>query len=133
MPTTENLVPELESACDQLLWRSEADYPFEVAVLASGQKTAEPIDELLSQYPADTPVKTVSLDDFFGQSIVERAWFDSRELELVQRYRNLRDLLETTLDNLQVYRIGDVEIDVYLLGTTEDHGVIGVKTKVVET
>ena len=29
--------------------------------------------------------------------------------------------------------MGTVEIDVYLLGTTEDNQVIGVKTKIVET
>ncbi|MEO0868546.1 MAG: nuclease A inhibitor family protein, partial [Cyanobacteria bacterium J06642_11] len=98
MPTTHDLVPELEAACDKLLWRSEADSPFEVVVLSSQHKPAL-IDQLLSDYPVDTPVRIVSLDDFFGQSIVERAWFDSRELELVRRYRSLRDLLETTLEN----------------------------------
>ncbi|MEM6251863.1 MAG: nuclease A inhibitor family protein [Cyanobacteria bacterium P01_D01_bin.156] len=132
MPTTQDLVPELEAACDKLLWRSEADYPFEVIVLSSQHQPAL-IDQLLKAYPADTSVRIVSLDDFFGQSIVERAWFDSREIDLVQRYRNLRDLLETTLACPRVYRIGSVEIDVYLLGTTEDNQVIGVKTKIVET
>ncbi|MBE9067133.1 nuclease, partial [Leptolyngbya cf. ectocarpi LEGE 11479] len=67
------------------------------------------------------------------QATVARAWFDSRELILVERYRNLRDLLETTLEDLQVYRIGTVEIDVYLLGKTEDDQIIGVKTTIVET
>lgn len=132
MPTTQDLLPELKAACDNLLWRSETDYPFEVAVLP-GEHQRPSVDSLLSAYPAHTPVSVVSLDDFFGQATVERAWFDSRELTLVERYRNLRDLLETTLENLQVYRIGSVEMDVYLLGNTEDDQVIGVKTKVVET
>ncbi|MEA5466338.1 nuclease A inhibitor family protein [Leptothoe sp. PORK10 BA2] len=132
MPTIQDLLPELEAACDQLLWRSEADYPFEVAILPSDQQPPS-VDGLLGSYPDNTPVAIVSLDDFFGQSTVERSWFDSRELTLVERYRNLRDLLETTLENLQVYRIGTVEVDVYLLGQTEDDQVIGVKTKIVET
>lgn len=132
MPTTQDLIPELEAACKGLLWRSETDHPFEVAVLSANEQLPK-IDQLLKNYPGDTPVATVSLDDFFGQATLERAWFDSRELTLVKRYRNLRDLLETTLENLQVYRIGDVEIDIYLIGETEDKQVIGVKTKVVET
>ncbi|MBT9317882.1 nuclease A inhibitor family protein [Leptothoe spongobia] len=132
MPITQDLLPELEAACDNLLWRSETDYPFEVAVLPVDQQIAS-VDSLINSYPDNTPVAIVSLDDFFGQSIVERAWFDSRELRLVERYRNLRDLLETTLENLQVYRIGSVEMDVYLLGKTEDNQVVGVKTKIVET
>ena len=132
MPTTQDLLPELEAACDNLLWRSETDYPFEIAVLPA-DRTVAGAEELLKSYPADTPINVISLDDFFGQATTERAWLDSRELNLVRRYRNLRDLLETTLENLKVYRIGDVEIDVYLLGITEDEQVIGVKTKVVET
>ncbi len=132
MPTTQDLIPELQAACEGLLWRSETDYPFEVAVLSANEQLLN-IDRLLKNYPDDTPVATVSLDDFFGQAIIERAWLDSRELTLVQRYRNLRDLLETTLANLQVYRIGSVEIDVYLIGETEDKQIIGVKTKIVET
>ncbi|NEQ51779.1 MAG: nuclease [Leptolyngbya sp. SIO3F4] len=132
MPTIQDLLPELETACDKLLWRSETDSPFEVAILAAEQQLFS-LDSLLKNYPDNTPVNVISLDDFFGQSTVERAWFDSRELSLVQRYRNLRDLLETTLENLQVYRIGSVEIDVYLLGKTEDDQIIGVKTKIVET
>ncbi|MEM7795079.1 MAG: nuclease A inhibitor family protein [Cyanobacteria bacterium P01_C01_bin.118] len=129
MPKTQDLLPELKAACNELLWRSETDCPFEVAVLPEGQQPSV----LLSNYPANTPLAVVSLDDFFGQSTVERSWFDSRELTLVERYRNLRDLIETTLEDPQVYRIGSVEMDVYLLGTTEDNQIIGVKTKVVET
>lgn len=132
MPTIQDLVPELEAACDKLLWRSETDYPFEVAILPVDQQSPS-VDVLLGGYPENTPVAIVSLDEFFGQSTLERSWFDSRELTLVERYRNLRDLLETTLENLQVYRIGRVEMDVYLLGQTEDDQVIGVKTKIVET
>ncbi|MEM1251406.1 MAG: nuclease A inhibitor family protein [Cyanobacteria bacterium P01_H01_bin.21] len=131
MPTTQDLLPELEAACEDLLWRSETDYPFEVVVLTAKAHNVQAV--IKEDYPGDTPMVLISLDDFFGQSIQERAWFDSRELALVQRYRNLRDLLEATLENLQVYRIGRVEIDVYLVGETEDQQVVGVKTKIVET
>ena len=134
MPTSQDLLPELESACENLLWRSEADYPFEVVVLLLDQQSFT-VKTLLDNgdYPDNTPVTVVSLDDFFKQALVERAWFDSRELKRVERYRNLRDLLETTLENLQVYRIGTVDIDVYLLGGTEDNQMMGVKTQTVET
>lgn len=133
MPTTQDLIPELEAACKDLLWRSEADYSFEVATLPITKQPLSIDRQLLAIYPDNTPVAIISLEQFFAQATVERSWFDSHELTLVQRYRNLRDLLETTLENLQVYRIGSVEIDVYLLGKTEDDRVIGVKTKVVET
>ena len=131
MPTTQDLLPELEAACKDLLWRSEADFPFEVVVLTAKAHTVLAV--LKEGYPDETPMVPTSLDDFFGQATQERAWFDACELSLVQRYRNLRDLLETTLENLQVYRIGRVEMDVYLVGETEDKQVVGIKTKIVET
>ena len=132
MPTTQDLIPELKAACEGLLWRSETDYPFKVVILSTDDQLSS-VDRLLKNYPDDTPLDTISLDDFFGKATLERAWFDSHELTLVERYRNLRDLLETTLENLQVYRIGNSEIDIYLIGETEDKRVVGVKTKVVET
>ncbi|MGD1948280.1 MAG: nuclease A inhibitor family protein [Leptolyngbyaceae cyanobacterium] len=131
MPTIQDLLPELEAACEDLLWRSEADYPFEVVVLTANAHNL--LAALKEGYPGDTPIVPLSLNDFFDQATQERAWFDSRELSLVQRYRNLRDLLEATLENLQVYRIGRVEMDVYLVGETEDKQAVGVKTKIVET
>ena len=133
MLIAQDLIPELEAACKDLLWRSEADYPFEVAAVPITKAPPSINMQLLATYPDDTPVAIVSLEKFFAQSIVERSWFDAHELSLVKRYRNLWDLLETILETPQVYRIGSVEIDVYLLGKTEDGQVIGVKTKVVET
>ena len=132
MPTTQDLLPELKAACEDLLWRSETDSPFEVVVFPSDQQPFR-VAQLFNRYPEGTPINIVSLDDFFSQATVERAWFDSRELAMVKRYQNLRDLLETTLENLTIYRIGHVEIDVYLIGKTEDEQVLGVKTKIVET
>ena len=133
MPTAKDLLPELEAACENLLWRSEADYPCEVVVLMDKDQSQEVSAVITKSYPTDTPIATASVESFFCQATLERAWFDSNELSLVQRYRNLRDLLETTLNNLQVYRIGHVEIDVYMVGETEDDQIVGVKTKVVET
>ena len=132
MPTAQDLLPALEAACEDLLWRSETDSPFEIAVLPSDHQSPG-IDRLLGYYPDNTPVSIVGLDDFFGQATMVQTWFDSRESTLVDRYRHLRELLETTLENVQVYRIGSVEMDVYLIGETEDEQLMGVKTKIVET
>lgn len=125
---------ELEAACQDLLWRSETDAPFELVVLPVMEQPFE-VSALLANgdYPPDSPVSIVSLDDFFAPVMGDHSWFDAQDLELVEGCRNLRKMLETTLKNLQVYRIGRVEIDVYLLGQTDDKRMAGVKTTVVET
>jgi hypothetical protein len=134
MPTAENLIPQLESACNDLLWRSETDAPFEILCWELPGNRLDPHDLLYrSGQPLDTPTQVVSLKGFFEPVILDRSWHDSTEQQLVQRYRNLKDLLETALENLQVYRLGEMEVTVYLLGWTEDGKIVGVKTMVVET
>ncbi len=134
MPTSQDLQAELEAACQGLLWRSETDAPFELVVLPAAEPPLD-VGALLANgdYPPDSPVEIVSLDNFFAPVMEDHSWFDAQDSKLVEGCRHLRSLLEATLENLKVYRIGSVEIDVYLLGQTEDKQIVGVKTTVVET
>ncbi|MEM9908347.1 MAG: nuclease A inhibitor family protein, partial [Cyanobacteria bacterium P01_D01_bin.44] len=129
MPTADNVIPQLKAACEGLMWRSEADYPLNVICWELPERHLDYHDLLYySGHAVDTQVAAVSLDSFFGKVTVERAWFDSQEKALVQRYRSLRELLELTLQDLKVYRMGEVEVDVCVLGWTEDHCLVGVAT-----
>ena len=134
MPTAQNLLPELKTACHNLHWRSETESPIQVvewpvknpdfsleALIASGG------------YDSNVPVRVTDIESLFKPVTADRAWYDSTERQLVERYRNRKDLLETSLDKLQVYRIGEVEIDIYAVGYTEDSRVLGIQTQAVET
>ncbi len=50
-----------------------------------------------------------------------------------KRYQRLVKLLQTHLTDLKVYRLGEVEIDVYVLGKTESGAIAGLATISVET
>ncbi len=129
------LVDKLKSASDGLLFMSEADYPFEV-ILWEGQRqeplTKETIRQLVAQAPG-TPVEVVSLDDFFQNATQEQDWYGLEEKETAQQYRQLVETLKMNLNDIQVYRLGTTEIDVYILGKTPEGTVAGLQTKVVET
>ncbi|MEM9164718.1 MAG: nuclease A inhibitor family protein, partial [Cyanobacteria bacterium P01_F01_bin.4] len=113
MPTADNVIPQLKAACEGLMWRSEADYPLNVICWELPERHLDYHDLLYySGHAVDTLVAEVSLDAFFDKVTVERAWFDSHEKALVQRYRSLRELLELTLRDLKVYRMGEVEVEV---------------------
>jgi hypothetical protein len=45
----------------------------------------------------------------------------------------LHDTLENLLKDISVYRVGTVNIDVYVIGKTADGYFAGVSTKLVET
>ena len=53
--------------------------------------------------------------------------------QVVQRGQQLAAKLRETLTDLQVFRVGDTDKKVYLVGKTADGDLAGVSTEVVET
>jgi hypothetical protein len=51
----------------------------------------------------------------------------------VARYQALKDYVSKTLTDVQVYRLGSVELSVFVVGTTADCAVITLATQAVET
>ena len=75
----------------------------------------------------------MSVDEFFAIATAEEDWDDEEERETVQRFQNLVSTLKQNLSQLQVYRVGSVNIDAYIVGVTPDGDYAGLATKLVET
>jgi len=52
---------------------------------------------------------------------------------MVQRFQNLVSVLKENLSQLQVYRVGNTDIDAYIVGVTDGGELAGLSTKQVET
>jgi GTPase len=87
----------------------------------------------LTNHPPDAPVKVVSVDDFFASSTKEKDWHDQEERETVKRFHNKVSVLKQNLSQLQVFRVGSIDIDAYIVGVTDGGELAGVSTKLVET
>lgn len=127
-------IAKLKEACSGLQFMSESDYPFEVFIW-EGQAEESPAAEKVAQqtgHPADAPVKVVTLSDFFRSATEEQDWYGPEEKEGAAKFRNLESTIASILTDVKVYRVGQVEIDVYILGTC-GNDCIGLSTKVVET
>ena len=112
---------------------SESDYPFEVFQWVGQEpNTAETLIKRTGHTP-DTLVEVVQLDEFFRNATQEQDWHNDEEKETVKRYRQLVETLKTNLSDIQVFRLGTVEIDVYIIGQTPSGELTGLSTKVVET
>jgi hypothetical protein len=132
-PTTSaDIVNQLKLASDGLQCMSESDYPFEVFQWETLEPTAETVIQQTSHAP-DTPVEVVSVDEFFQNATQEQDWHNDEEKETVGKFKALVETLKTNLNNVQVYRLGTVEIDAYIIGKTPSGDLAGVSTKVVET
>ncbi len=114
-----------------LLFPSESEYPLEPFIW---EKTTLSIKEILirSGKNCDTPIATLTLEDFFAPVVTEENWFDTQDREIAHRFRDLKRAIASNLENVQVFRVGKVEIEVYIVGTINSD-LVGLKTTVIET
>lgn len=122
----------LQTASEQLVFVSEADYPFTTLMWENCALSREQILERIG-YDLSTPIKIVELDDFFAVTITEQDWHEQEEQRIVERYKKLLKVLKQNLTDIKVYRLGVVDIDVYIIGKTADGDFAGLATKVIET
>ena len=130
--TDEELLNELREATRGLTFMSEADYPFEVFNWGA----AEPTDEFLRGLTGGAsvvPVETTTAANFFRVAASEAEWKNAEQLTEARRFRTLLSLLEQNLTDLRVYRVGAVNIPVYVAGRGASGNWLGVSTRVVET
>lgn len=129
--TDEQLIRALEEATRGLTFMSESDYPFEVF-----RWEAAPTDEslrALAGADAGAGVETQTAARFFRAPASEPDWKGAEERALARRFQQLQRLLEENLDDLKVYRVGSVNIAVFVAGRAPSGSWLGVSTRAVET
>jgi hypothetical protein len=131
---TLKLIATLQALTQDLLWMSETDAPFEIVHWQdqSVQLTNEQFLKLTG-HSVDTSVEVIKLDDFFSTVTVEQDWFGDEETAIANHYQKLVLVLNQHLSQLRVYQVGEINIDIYILGETESGETVGLATKAVET
>ena len=137
-PMTErvpSLTKRLAEATKDLSYTSETDAPVEPFEMKGfeGEKIG-PADLLaFLKRDASTPVAERTADDFFAPLTEEQDWYGDEEKAVAARFAELRKLLEDSLTDLRVFRVGDRDVDYYILGRSKRGEFEGVHTKAVET
>ncbi len=126
------LLDTLKQASAGLQYASESDYPFEVFSWPLDTLTPK---KLLAQtgHSKDTAIQLEDFDRFFAQATQEKDWYGSEEKAKAAQYQQLVKLLQSTLSDIQVFRVGKIELDVYIVGKTPEGSLAGLSTRVVET
>lgn len=130
-----DVLESLLHASDGLLFISETDAPF-TPVDAPATPFAALDDasvRRLAGRPDTDAVETRRVEDLFRNAVKDQPWHSPEETANAKRYRALVALLHTALPDAKVYRVGEVSIEVLLLGSGPGGGVLGLATKVVET
>jgi hypothetical protein len=129
----EQILKALQAAADGLLFMSETDAPFApVRWETQGELTPDAVRQL-TRHDEPTPVEVVSADDFFRAAVAEPDWKGADELATARRFQALLRLLHEKLADLRAYRVGQIELDVYVVGRAPSGNWLGLSTRVVET
>ncbi|WP_373524906.1 nuclease A inhibitor family protein [Nostoc sp.] len=131
---TNDITEKLKQSSADLLMMSESEYPFEV-FLWTGEANSLTNQKLLqlTDHPLDSPVEEVALDYFFRNCAYEQEWHDEPQKENVKKFQTLVQTLKDNLNEINIYRIGTINIDVYIIGKTPSGDLAGLSTKIVET
>ena len=141
-PTRSNPVPAATDFTEQvaplltdLLYPSESDEPIEVVTCYL--KQPEPL--LVTQVkewlmlPPSVYVEETPEADFWEPVVTQQDWYGDEEKNRTDKFGQLKEAVEHSLTVRQVFRVGNTEIDVYLLGLQTTGERAGLKTKVVQT
>jgi hypothetical protein len=133
-PETNALVQQLVSAVANLSWPSETDAPFDIARWTELPAAQPSTEQILQQalLPPETPVETVELDHFF-EPTKPQPWHSPEEQAIAEQFQNLQMLLQQSLEEIQVYRCGEIELEIYIVGRTRQGDWIILHTAAVET
>jgi hypothetical protein len=124
----------LERATDGLVYQSETDAALEPVLYES--RDGEAIDAAalaaLAGIDAGAKVEEIEVDDFFAPLVAIEDWYGEDEKRAARRFARLERLLKRALDEPRVYRFGEREIDIFVVGRAGGE-IAGVRTKAVET
>ena len=129
---TQSLVQKIESAAQGLLFPSESDFPIEPFIYGEQEPTPEGLRKRQGLGP-DVPIEETTLASLFEGLIEAEEDASERERASAERFCNLMKVLAQNLEDVRVYRIGEVDIEVLVLGRDASGTWMGVRTNVVET
>lgn len=113
----QHVMERLSQAATGLLFMSESDHPFE---LVQWDGATEPSAEFIRSVAGaakDCPVQELEVEQFLNSG----------------RYQRLLLALQRELSDLRAYKVGRINMPVYVVGRSREGSWLGVATRVVET
>ncbi len=129
----DSLAKQIQETTADLYYISETDALILPFVGQPAQSVSrEAILEQTENAP-DSPVEERTFTEFFARLIEIQDWFGDEEIKTAENFLLLKKLLENNLRDLKVYKIGKVQIDIYVVGLDAKNILTGIKTKAIET
>ncbi len=127
---------KLATTADELLFPSESDEPFEPFSWDLPTENELTFAQVLVflELPEETQISQKTLDEFFRVVTTPQEWHSDEDLDVVEKFQELAYTMRKNLSKIQVFLVGEIEIDAYIVGLTEEKRYwAGLKTKLIET
>lgn len=127
-----DILPEL---LNELYYPSESDEPIERFSLIEIPEF--PVEEAkfkeLLRLEEDVIIEPLNVGQFWNNVTTIKEWYNDEQAARAKKFEELRTTLFEYLDFVQGFRVGEIEIDVYVFGKNEAGEIEGIKTLLVET
>ena len=137
LPSPSPIENVLSQAAAGLTFISETDAPLtpffwpDAQALVSSPVASQDVARG-AKLPSEAHIEQQSLDEFFEPAVAEEDWQNEDERAGARKFQALVATLKQNLRDSAVFRVGEVALDVYIVGRAEG-GLAGLQTKVVET
>lgn len=137
--TAAEIKPLLDNGINPMLadlfYPSESDEPIEPVTCPLSQTEPLTVSQIKDwlMIPPSVYVEERPETEFWAPVTTEQDWYGDEEKARTTRFLQLKKRLEDELAGRQVFRVGETEIDLYLLGQQADGQRTGLKTKIVQT
>ena len=128
-----DITGQIKKAAANLFYISETDA--EILSFAGKQAHGVTIDEIRKQTEnaLELPIEEKDFTEFFARLTAIKDGFGDEEKATAQKFIRLKNLLEANLRDLRVFKIGEIQIDIYVVGLDVENNLTGIRTKAVET
>jgi hypothetical protein len=122
---------QIEEIAKDLYYISETDSE----IFSFTGERAEDVSagEILKQIGRSDPVEERNFEDFFNRLTQMQEWFGDEETRAANQFSELKEFLTNNLRDIKVFKIGEIEVDIYIVGLDKENILKGVWTKAVET
>lgn len=140
--STEVVSTNKPTFCDQinpllagLFYPSESDEPIEAVTCYLSQPDPLSVSQIKDwqMLPPAIYVDELPEAEFWEPVITDEEWYTDEERQRTSQFTQLKTKVEAELTVRQVFRIGETERDVYMLGRQANGERAGFKTKIVQT
>ena len=130
-----SLKEQIETLTADLMYPSESDEKIEYFDMehSTNEKLAMTDFRMYNGIKPETVITKISFDDFFIPLIKTEDWFGDDEKKWAEDSLKLKNILADKAKDFQGFKVGTIEIDVFVFGKADECKWVGLKTKVIET